>query len=390
MPFYVKRGEVPDKRHTQFRDPEGNLRYEELVSREGFSDIYSNLYHIHPPTMVRQVAAFEPFVIEPAQRDSHRHRHFKTHNFAPYDDWIRGRRPIVFNDDIVLYTASPAASGDAAGGDAYFYRNGNADEVVFVHSGSGAMESMYGNLTFGPGDYIVVPRGVTHRMKFNGDGVRLLIIEARGPVEIPKHYRNEHGQILEDAPYSERDFRPPVFADAADKEGEFPILVKLWEGYQRFEIAHHPFDVVGWDGFYYPWIFNINDFMPKVGKIHLPPPVHLTFVGTGFVLCSFVPRLFDWHESAVPIPYAHSNVDSDEILYYVEGRFMSRRGIEVGSITLHPAGLPHGPHPGLTEKSRGAKSTQELAVMIDTFRPLRVAQASLEVDDAGYPYSWLE
>jgi homogentisate 1,2-dioxygenase len=390
MPFYVKRGDVPDKRHIQFRDSGGKLRCEELVSREGFSDIYSNLYHIHPPTAVKTIAEFEPFEIEPTRKQSHRHHHFKTYEFAPEGDWVRGRRPIVFNDDVVMSTASPAGEMGATDPGGFFYRNGNADEIVFVHAGAGTMQSMYGDLAFVPGDYIVIPRGVTYRLKFENGGSRLFIIEARGPVEIPKIFRNEHGQILEDAPYCERDFRPPVFSGAVDEKGEFPVLVKLWDGFQRVELDHHPFDVVGWDGFYYPWIFNINDYMPKVGKIHLPPPVHLTFVAPGFVVCSFVPRLFDWHEKAVPIPYAHSNVDSDEVLYYVEGRFMSRRGIEIGSITLHPAGLPHGPQPGLTEESLGAEETRELAVMVDTFRPLRVAKTGLEVDDADYPYSWLE
>jgi homogentisate 1,2-dioxygenase len=341
MPFYVSRGYIPNKRHTQLRDSDGRLRYEELVSREGFSDIYSNLYHIHPPTAVKKVADFDQVEIEPAQKKSHRHHHFKTHQFAPEGDWVRGRRPLVFNGEVAMYTACPARG--TAG--EYFYRNGNADEIVFVHTGGGEIQSMYGNLSFGPGDYIIIPRGVTHRLLFETAESRLFIIESRGPIEIPKIFRNEHGQILEDAPYCERDFRTPVFADAKDEKGKFPILVKLWNGYQRYDLDHHPFDVVGWDGCYYPWIFNINDYMPKVGKVHLPPPVHLTFAAPGFVVCSFVPRPFDWHEEAIPIPYAHSNVDSDEVLYYVDGQFMSRRGIEIGSITLHPAGLPHGPQP---------------------------------------------
>jgi homogentisate 1,2-dioxygenase len=231
---------------------------------------------------------------------------------------------------------------------------------------------------------------VTYRLDFEPGDVRLFVVEARGPVQIPKIFKNKHGQVLEDAPYCERDFRAPEFVEAVDEKGSFPIVVKLWNGVQRFELAHHPFDVVGWDGYFFPWIFNIGDYMPKVGKVHLPPPVHLTFDAPGFVVCSFVPRPFDFHEKAIPIPYAHSNVDSDEILYYVEGQFMSRRGIEVGSITLHPAGMPHGPQPGLLEKSLGATETNELAVMVDTFRPLHVATAGLAADDPDYPYSWLD
>ncbi|UCH85307.1 MAG: homogentisate 1,2-dioxygenase [Candidatus Latescibacterota bacterium] len=389
MPFYVKRGDVPDKRHIQFRPSGGDHAYEELVSREGFSDIYSNLYHLHPPTAVKSVAEFEAVTIAPAEKKSHRHHHFRTHRFEPKGDWISGRRPLVFNDDVVLYVASPTDSADSSESGRFYYRNGNADEIIFVHTGSGQMHSMYGELDFGRGDYIVIPRGVTHQMDFDDGETRLFIIESRGPVEIPKTFRNEHGQILEDAPYCERDFRAPGYVEARDEKGEFPIRVKLWNGYQRYVLDHHPFDVVGWDGFYYPWIFNINDYMPRVGKIHLPPPVHLTFVAAGFVVCSFVPRLFDWHENAVPIPYAHSNVDSDEVLYYVDGQFMSRKGIEIGSMTLHPAGLPHGPQPGLLEKSLGATATNELAVMVDTFKPLRVADAVTSVDDPDYPYSWL-
>jgi homogentisate 1,2-dioxygenase len=383
MAFYVQRGNIPPKRHTQHRSADGNLYYEELVSREGFSDVYSNLYHIHHPTAVGKVGSFEPSPIERAQAKPHRHHHIRTFRFGAKGDWVTGRVPIAFNDDVVLSTANPESGID------YFYRNGHADETIFVHTGGGVIQSMYGRLQFGEGDYVAIPRGVTYRVTIRKRDVRLFIVESRGPLHVPGHYRNEYGQLLEHAPYSERDFRVPEFEAAIDEKGAFPIVVKLWDGFQKFELAHHPFDVVGWDGYYHPWIFNIRDYMPKVGKIHLPPPTHLTFEGHGFVLCSFVPRPFDFHEKAVPIPYAHSNVDSDEVLYYVEGEFMSRRGIEVGSITLHPAGLPHGPHPGLVEKSLGAKETRELAVMVDTFRPLHVAAAGMAADDPDYPLSWL-
>ncbi len=384
MPFYVQRGDIPSKRHIQHPDAAGNQRYEELVSREGFSDIYSNIYHVHPPTAIREVGGFKRARIEAAGDKPHRHHHFKTFDMPGRGNWVSGRTPVVFNDEVAMYTASPIDGGE------FFYRNGNADEMIFVHVGAGVMESMYGRLEFCRGDYIIIPRGVTYRLAFEAGETRLFVVESRGPVQVPKIFKNKHGQILEDAPYCERDFRVPEFVDAVDEKGAFPIVVKLWEGIQLYDLAHHPFDLVGWDGYYYPWIFNIDDYMPKVGKIHLPPPVHLTFDAPGFVVCSFVPRPFDFHEKAIPIPYAHSNVDSDEILYYAEGQFMSRRGIEVGSVTFHPAGLPHGPQPALMEKSLGATETNELAVMVDTFRPLNVAAASLAVDDPEYPYSWLE
>jgi homogentisate 1,2-dioxygenase len=383
MPFYIRRGSIPSKRHIQHRSAQGALYYEELVSREGFSDVYSNLYHIHLPTEVKKVEPFEPVALEPAGAKPHRHHHFKTFRLAQKGDWVRGRVTIAFNEDVVISTAAPHE------GLGYYYRNGHADETIYVHRGRGVMNTMYGRLEFGKGDYIIVPRGVTHRVALEQGETRLFVVESRGPLRIPQHYKNAEGQLLEHAPYCERDLRVPEFEPAIEEKGEFPILVKLRGGFQRFVLAHHPFDVVGWDGFYYPWIFNIADYMPKVGKIHLPPPVHLTFEGPGFVMCSFVPRPFDFHEKAVPIPYSHSNVDSDEVLYYAEGQFMSRRGIEPGSITLHPAGLPHGPQPGLVEKSLGAKETNELAVMVDTFRPLSVARAGLEADDPDYPFSWM-
>jgi len=382
MAFYVQRGSVPPKRHIQHKSAKGELYYEELVSREGFSDVYSNLYHIHLPTAVKQVGPFDPVRNERAGEKPHRHHHFKTFRLGKNGDWVTGRVAIAFNDDLALYTAAPRAGLE------YFYRNAHADETIYVHKGRGEMETMYGRLVFGEGDYIVIPRGVTYRAALETGDVRLFVVESRGPVRIPEHYRSEHGQLVEHAPYCERDFRVPDFRPAIDEKGDFSVVVKLREGFQRYVLAHHPFDVVGWDGFYYPWIFNIADYMPKVGKVHLPPPAHLTFDGPGFVICSFVPRPFDFHEHAVPIPYSHSNVDSDEVLYYVEGEFMSRKGIEPGSITLHPAGLPHGPQPGLVEKSLGAKETRELAVMVDTFKPLVVAKASLETDDSDYPLSW--
>ena len=382
MAFYVQRGRVPKARHTAFRDDKGNLYYEEHVSREGFSDTYANIYHIHMPTAVKKVGDFMPYKIE-EDTGPHQHHHFETFKFEPEGNWVMGRKPICFNQDVVMYTASPTEPLDTP------YRNGMADETIYIHRGSGRFESMYGSLDFGEGDYVVVPRGVMFRMSFNKGETRLFIVESAGPLRVPRHYRNHHGQLTESAPYCERDFRIPEFEKPIDEQGEFPFLLKIRDGFQQLALAHHPFDVVGWDGFYYPWIFNINDYMPKVGKVHLPPPTHLTFDAPGFVLCSFCPRPFDWHEGAIPIPYAHSNVDSDEVIYYCDGDFMSRKGIEHGSITLHPSGFPHGPQPGLTEKSIGGKETHELAVMVDTFRPLKVARVAMEVDDGKYAYSWL-
>lgn len=383
MPFYVRHGSIPPKRHIQHRSPEGKLYHEELSGREGFSNIYSNLYHLRPPTRVKEVGEMSPYSLKPAEDRQHRHRHLETFKFQPKGNWVSGRRAIAFNQDVALYTCRPNESGD------FFYRNGIADEVIFVHYGEGTLHSVFGRLDFHPGDYIVIPKGIMYRLETTTEDNRFLVIEAYGPVEVPRRYRNEYGQLLEHAPFCERDFRVPEFADPVDEEGEFPFLLRTTEGFQQYTLAHHPFDVVGWDGYYYPWIFNIRDFMPITGKIHQPPPVHQTFQGPGFVICSFCPRLFDYHELAIPAPYNHSNVDSDEVLYYVEGEFMSRKGVSEGSITIHPYGIPHGPQPGKYEGSIGKKETKEYAVMLDTFRPLIPAQESLLVDDPKYPYSWL-
>ena len=383
MPIYLQRGDIPPRRHTVFPTDKGEHTYEEHISRLGFSDIYSNVYHLHMPTRVAEVGKFQPLEIEPTGESQHRHRHMKTFGFEPKGDWLTGRRPLMFNSDLVMGTAAPVADAPD-----YFFKNATCDEVIFVHRGSGTLESMFGNLAFGEGDYIVIPRGVIYRMNFDGADNRLFWVESYGPVDWPKEFRNQYGQILEDAPYCERDIRSPEFQAPVDAVGEHTIRIRLQNGIQEYQWGHHPFDLVGYDGYYYPWIFNIRDYMPKVGQVHLPPPAHLTFTGPGYVVCSFCPRLFDWDEKAIPIPYAHSNVDSDEVLYYVEGNFMSRKGIEIGSITLHPYGIPHGPQPGLLEKSLGEKETKELAVMVDTFAPLNVAAQADDVDDANYPYSW--
>jgi len=381
MPFYQKRGEIPNKRHIQFRDDSGNLYWEELISREGFSHMYSNVYHIHPPTGVETVGELKKINLVSADQ-THRHHHIRTANMNSNGDAISSRIPLFFNSDLVISKAHVSDSMNT------LYRNGNADEVLFIHTGSGTFKSNFGNMKLTPGDYVVIPRGVIWQIDVTQD-MRILITESSGPIETPTRYRNKFGQLLEHSPFSERDIRTPEFVGPV---ADIPmgVEVKLRHGIQTYGYQHHPFDLVGWDGFYFPYIFNINDFMPITGKIHQPPPVHQTFQAHGFVICSFVPRLFDYHGESIPAPYAHSNVDSDELIYYVEGNFMSRKDIDEESITYHPMGLPHGPQPGKIEESLGAKETNELAVMIDTFKPLNMTVAALSVDDEDYPYSWIE
>ncbi len=383
MPFYIKQGKIPRQRHTQLRDDRGNLYHEEHVSREGFSSVYSNLYHLRPPTRISRVGEFRPVEYLPAEEHVHRHHHLETQKFGPKGDWVFGRRLLAFNNDVAMMMVTPEKRGDL------FYRNAYADELFFVHQGKGKLTCAFGNLEYGPGDYIVIPRGVLYHLETDGKDNRFFLIESAGMIEPPQRYRNEYGQLLEHAPYCERDIRVPEFTGPVDEEGEFPFLIKIARGIQHYTLAQHPFDVVGWDGFYYPWIFNIQNFMPIVGKIHQPPPVHQTFQAPGFVVCSFVPRLFDFHEKSIPAPYNHRNVDSDEVLYYVAGDFMSRKGISVGSMTIHPYGIAHGPQPGRYEESIGKKKTDELAVMLDTFRPLTLAMDAMKVDDPDYLYSWM-
>ena len=381
MPFYQKRGAIPNKRHIQFRDNSGNLYWEELISREGFSHMYSNVYHTHPPTGVEAVGEMKKINLLTADQ-THRHHHIRTANMNSNGDAISSRIPLFFNSDLVISKAHVTESMKT------LYRNGNADEVLFIHTGSGIFKSNLGYMDLKPGDYLVIPRGVIWQIDVK-ESMRILITESSGPIETPTRYRNKFGQLLEHSPFAERDFRTPEFAGPVD-DSPMEVEVKLRHGIQTYGYQHHPFDVVGWDGYYFPYIFNIKDFMPITGKIHQPPPVHQTFQAHGFVICSFVPRLFDYHGESVPAPYAHSNVDSDEVIYYVEGNFMSRKDIDEESITYHPMGLPHGPQPGKVEESLGAKETNELAVMIDTFKPLNMTEAALKVDDEDYPYSWIE
>ena len=381
MPFYQKRGEIPTKRHIQFRDDSGNLYWEELISREGFSNVYSNVYHVHPPTGVEAVGELKKIDLKSADQ-THRHHHIRTANVESKGDAISSRIPLFFNSDLVISKAHVTDSMST------LYRNGNADEVLFIHTGSGLFKSNFGNMELKSGDYLLIPRGVIWQIDVK-QSIRILVIETSGPIETPTRYRNKFGQLLEHSPYAERDIRTPEFVGPVT-DMRMEVEVKLQHGIQTYGYQNHPFDIVGWDGYYFPYIFNINDFMPITGKIHQPPPVHQTFQAHGIVLCSFVPRPFDYHDQSVPAPYAHSNVDSDEIIYYVEGNFMSRKDIEPESITYHPMGLPHGPQPGKIEESLGAKETNELAVMIDTFKPLNMTDAALSVDDEDYPYSWID
>jgi homogentisate 1,2-dioxygenase len=384
VPVYHTLGTLPRKRHTVFRRPDGGIYQEQLMGNEGFTGPASLLYHVHPPTTILSVGRAKEtgYVADPDP--TLRHRHFRTAGLPVGGSPTVDRVPLLFNNDVALLFARPDRI------DPHFYRNAQADEVVYVGEGSGVLESQFGDLPYRPGDYLVIHRGIMHRFKSDPVPHRLLIVESKGYVRTPTRYRNLYGQIVEGAPYSERDFRLPRELRTHDERGEFEILVKQHDGLNRFILDHHPFDVVGWDGMFYPWAFNIHDFEPLVGRIHQPPPIHQTFQGDGFVICSFCPRPYDFDPNAIPAPYNHSNVDSDEVLYYASAEFMSRKGIEYGSITLHPDGIPHGPHPGRMEASIGAKQTNELAVMVDTFRPLKVATQAVPIEDGNYYRSWVE
>jgi homogentisate 1,2-dioxygenase len=376
-------GELPAKRHSLFRNAQGNLYSEELIGNKGFTGPSSLLYHLRPPTQVLRVQEYARLKWDAEADRCFRHRHFRTAQLPTVQSLACDRVPVLYNDDVAISVASPEQE------DRFFFRNAQGDEIVYVTEGEGVLETVMGDLSFRPGDYIVIPRGVLHRYRFTRGPHRFLMIESSGYVRTPKRYRNEHGQLMEGAPFSERDIRRPEALKTNDEKGEFRVMVKKENRISEFVVDHHPFDVAGWDGYYYPWILNIHDFEPRVGRFHLPPPVHQTFEGDGFVVCSFCPRPYDFDPAAVPAPYSHSNVMSDEVLYYANSEFMSRKGIEYGSITLHPDGIPHGPHPGRTEASIGQKRTDELAVMIDTFRPLLVSKPALDIEDKDYYHSWL-
>ena len=389
MPIYHTLGEVPKKRHTAFRKPGGGIYAEELMGHEGFTGTSALLYHVHPPTTVKSVRRVKETLLEADPDQTLRHRHFLTSRAKKGGSPTLDRIPLLFNQDVSMSYVEPDEQ------DAHFYRNAQADELVYVAKGAGVLESVFGDLPFHEGDYVVIHRGILHRYKFDRSTEetaqpKLLVMESRGHVRWPKRYRNEFGQLKEGAPYSERDIRRPLQLNTHDEMGDFRLLVKQYDGVNELILDHHPFDVVGWDGYFYPWAFNIYDFEPIVGRVHQPPPVHQTFEGDGFVVCSFCPRPYDFDPNAVPAPYNHSNVDSDEVLYYASSEFMSRKGIEFGSITHHPDGIPHGPHPGRAEASIGAKATNELAVMMDSFRPLKVAKAAISIEDPNYHKSWID
>lgn len=384
MPIYHSLGRIPRKRHQVFRKEDGGIYYEELVGNKGFTGLSSLLYHIHPPTEVSKVEAWKDVRPVALEDEALRHRHFATGKLPAGGSPAFDRVPLLFNADVSLWHSAPEQQDES------FYRNGQADELVYLAEGSGRLESQYGSLSLRSGDYVVIPRGIVHRWRLDAEpAAKLLILESTGAVRTPKRYRNEHGQLLEGAPFNERDIRLPETLEVHDEAGEFEIVVKRDDRLLRYTLEHHPFDAVGWDGYYYPWAFSIHDFEPLVGRFHQPPPIHQTFEGDGFVICSFCPRPFDFDEEAVPAPYFHTNAMTDEVIYYASSEFMSRKGVGFGSITLHPDGIPHGPQPGRMEDSIGVKWTDELAVMLDTFRPLQLAAQTTEIEDRDYWKSWV-
>ncbi len=385
MPHYHKLGSIPHKRHTQFRKPDGSLYSEQLFSTEGFSDDYSLLYHCHPPTQIIKTEPQQDVSPQIAEEKMLKHRSFEGFQIKPAADYLESRVPVLVNNDCHIVLAAPQQSMTS-----YFYKNADADELIFVHEGTGKVITQYGQLPFSYGDYIILPRGTIYQIHFDTPANRLFIVESFTPLRYPKRYMSKYGQLMEHSPYCERDIRPPQDLLTYDEKGDFLIRAKKKGVLYGLHYGTHPFDVVGWDGCCYPYIFSIHDFEPITGRVHLPPPTHQTFETNSFVVCSFVPRLYDYHPLAIPAPYNHSNIDSDEVIYYVDGDFMSRKRVTRGMITLHPAGIPHGPHPGAVEKSIGAKETRELAVMVDTFRPLMLTKQALGIENQDYVMSWAE
>ncbi|MGA7571739.1 MAG: homogentisate 1,2-dioxygenase [Candidatus Aquilonibacter sp.] len=383
MPSYVRAGSLPHKRHIQFRRPDGGLYAEELFSTKGFESVYSLLYHLRPPTATLDVRAWDRPAVRLMPNEPLRNRHFKTAGIQTGGDAIDSRRALLGNDDMLISIAQADRPME------YWYRNTGGDELLFIHHGAGVIETPFGDLAYRAHDYVVIPTGTTYRV-LPASPSRILVHESRGMVTIPRRYRNEYGQLEEHAPYYERDFRAPVLKAPVDARGEHEVRVSNAGRTAIYLVQNHPCDVVGWDGYCYPYAFNLEEFAPITGKLHQPPPAHATFEAPGAAFCAFVPRLFDYHPLAIPVPYNHSSVDCDEVIFYVSGNFMSRRGVEEGSITLHAAGAPHGPQPGAVEASLGAKSTDEIAVMVDTFKPLALALSALEVEDEQYYRSWIE
>ena len=385
MPIYHQLGSIPHKRHTIHEKPSGGIYYEQLFGTEGFHGMSSLLYHVHRPTMIVRVNSDEDVAPKAAVDKNITPMMLQGWNVKPTDDFLKSRVHVLFNNDLNIALASPRKSTTE-----YFYKNADADELIFIHEGSGTMRTMVGNIKFSYGDYLIIPRGIIYQISFDTPDNRLFIVESFSPILTPKRYRNEFGQLLEHSPYCERDIRKPADLETHDEKGEFIIKIRKENVMHEVVYASHPFDVVGWDGFNYPYAFSIHDFEPITGRVHQPPPVHQTFEAHNYVVCSFCPRLYDYHPKSIPSPYNHSNIDSDEVLYYVDGDFMSRNHVEKGFISLHPGGIPHGPHPGAYERSIGQKETGELAVMVDTFRPLKLTQAALDLADNSYKTSWLE
>lgn len=385
MPFYHKLGTIPPKRHTQFRKPNGDLYYEQLFGTVGFEGMSTNSYHEQRPTQVKEIRS--QYSVAPTIAKSNNIQSYKLRGFevAPQDDFLESRKIVLTNSDCHIVLAAPRKSTTD-----YFYKNTDSDEMIFIHQGTGKLRTIYGNLDFKYGDYLIIPRGIIYKIDFDTEENRLFIVESHAPIYTPKQYRNWFGQLLEHSPFCERDIRRPYELETNNEFGDFVIKVKKKDEIFEMVYASHPFDVVGYDGFNYPYALSIHDFEPITGRIHQPPPVHQTFETKAFVVCSFVPRLYDYHPLAIPAPYNHSNIDSDEVLYYVDGDFMSRNDVKPGNISLHPAGIPHGPHPGAAERSIGKKETVELAVMIDTFKPLMVTDEAMKIADDSYYQSWLD
>ena len=383
MPFYQKHGTIPKKRHVVSRQSNGNLYHEELVGTEGFAGMSSLVYHLHPPTMVKEMG--EAYSVKPkiAVSESLKCLSFAGFQLKPEADYIKSRKTLFVNNDMHIGLAAPKNSTP------YFFKNADADEMIFIHVGSGTLKTMYGKIEFEYGDYLIIPRGTVYQLDFATEENKLLIVESFSPITTPKRYRNQFGQLLEHSPFCERDIKTPQALDTFDVKGDFLVNIKKQGNIYPYTYATHPFDVAGWDGYHYPYAFSIFNFEPITGRIHMPPPIHQTFEGNNFVICSFVPRMYDYHPEAIPAPYHHSNIDSDELLYYVDGDFMSRNDIEKGQITLHPGGLPHGPHPGAIERSIGKKETNELAVMIDPFKPVMITEEALGLEIKDYYKSWV-
>lgn len=383
--LYHKMGSVPPKRHTIHEKPEGGIYYEQLFGTEGFHGLSSLLYHTHRPTMISSYGETIDLKPKAAIENNIKSRMLEGFNIKSKDDFLKARIPVLFNDDVQIDIASPKK-----GTINYFYKNSDSDEILFIQKGSGILKTLFGELKFNYADYLVIPRGTIYKIEFETSDNKLLIIESKSPIVTPKRYRNEFGQLLEHSPFCERDIKLPENLVSHDSFGDYLIKVKKEKKLHELYYASHPFDVVGWDGYCYPYIFSALNFEPITGRIHQPPPVHQTFEGNNFVICTFVPRLYDYHPKSIPAPYNHSNIDSDEVLYYVDGDFMSRNHVEHGFMSLHPGGIPHGPHPGAYERSIGQKQTSELAVMIDTFKPLKVTQAALDIELKDYWKSWLD